>query len=223
VIAGGLELEGLRSAASPSLARRAPRSPTWPVIGRPARAQLPSVPSAVSPWSFDPAMAAPIRVRIGNPAECVRPNVVLRHNALPSSQICCRTVACGVWTDTQPQRWNVDLPRASRANSSRAHSPFVKLHANALSMARPDVRQIETFYFQSSSPRLWPASVRERFGGRVTGQPNRGVKPVAFCRDRPNRDAAALVETGFLTGNLDLPGMAHGLAPSQLAQQRSPR
>ena len=49
---------------------------------------------------------------------------------------------------TRTSEIDVDLPpRVSLANSSGAHA-FVSIHANALSMARPDVNGIETFFFQ---------------------------------------------------------------------------
>jgi N-acetylmuramoyl-L-alanine amidase len=63
---------------------------------------------------------------------------------------------------TRTSEVDVDLPpRAALANSSGADL-FLSIHANALTMARPDVNGIETFYFESPGPGSWPRRSRTR-------------------------------------------------------------
>jgi N-acetylmuramoyl-L-alanine amidase len=58
---------------------------------------------------------------------------------------------------TRTREVDVDLPpRVSLANRSGA-TAFVSIHANALSMNRPDVNGIETFFF--SDPPFWTPGV----------------------------------------------------------------
>ncbi|MCP9858527.1 MULTISPECIES: N-acetylmuramoyl-L-alanine amidase [unclassified Cyanobium] len=103
---------------------------------------------------------------------------------------------------------DVDLPpRVSLANSSNA-AVFVSIHANALSMARPDVNGVETFYFQSGSSQRLAQAIQSRIMAISPGTPDRGARPGRFFVIRRTVMPAALAEMGFVTGRIDAPRLA---------------
>ncbi|MCX5933066.1 MAG: N-acetylmuramoyl-L-alanine amidase [Cyanobacteria bacterium] len=119
---------------------------------------------------------------------------------------------------TRTSEIDVDLPpRVSLANSSRADA-FLSIHANALSMARPDVNGIETFYFQSSLSRALAAAVQSEVLAVSAGSPDRGVRTGRFFVIRRTVMPAALVETGFVTGDIDSPRLATASHRQRVAQ-----
>jgi hypothetical protein len=119
---------------------------------------------------------------------------------------------------TRTSEIDVDLPpRVSLANSSGANA-FVSIHANALSMARPDVNGIETFYFQSSLSRALAAAIQSEVLAVSPGSPDRGVRTGRFFVIRRTVMPAALVETGFVTGDIDSPRLATASHRQRLAQ-----
>jgi N-acetylmuramoyl-L-alanine amidase len=112
---------------------------------------------------------------------------------------------------TRTTEVDVDLPpRVSLANSSNADA-FVSVHANALSMARPDVNGIETFYFQGgiSRSRSLAAALQAQMLAISPGSPDRGVRTGRFFVIRRTTMPSALVEMGFVTGSLDSQRLAN--------------
>ena len=111
---------------------------------------------------------------------------------------------------TRTSEVDVDLPpRVAIANRAGANA-FVSIHANALSMARPDVNGIETFYFPgggSGSAGL-ASALQSRMLAISPGSPNRGVKAGRFFVIRRTVMPSALVEMGFVTGAIDAPRLA---------------
>ena len=106
---------------------------------------------------------------------------------------------------TRTSEVDVDLPpRVALANSSGADL-FVSVHANALSMARPDVNGIETFFFEGagSSSRRLATALQEQMVAISPGTPDRGVRTGRFFVIRRTVMPSALVEMGFLTGEID--------------------
>ena len=106
---------------------------------------------------------------------------------------------------TRTSEVDVDLPpRVSLANASNADA-FVSVHANALSMSRPDVNGIETFYFEggSSRSRALAAALQQQMLAVSPGSPDRGVRTARFFVIRRTVMPSALVEMGFVTGSLD--------------------
>jgi len=106
---------------------------------------------------------------------------------------------------TRTSEVDVDLPpRVALANSSSADL-FVSVHANALSMARPDVNGIETFFFEGagSPSRRLAAALQEQMVAISPGSPDRGVRTGRFFVIRRTVMPSALVEMGFVTGELD--------------------
>ena len=111
---------------------------------------------------------------------------------------------------TRTSEVDVDLPpRVSLANSSGAYA-FVSVHANALSMARPDVNGIETFYFEGagSRSRALAAALQQQMLAISPGTPDRGVRTGRFFVIRRTVMPSALVEMGFVTGSLDASRLA---------------
>jgi N-acetylmuramoyl-L-alanine amidase len=83
---------------------------------------------------------------------------------------------------------------------------FVSIHANAISMSRPDVNGVET-YFASESGRRLAATIQSNMLA-ATGMRDRGVKQARFYVIRHTNMPAALVEVGFVTGAQDAPRLA---------------
>lgn len=110
----------------------------------------------------------------------------------------------------------VDLPpRVSMAERARA-AVFVSIHANAISMSRPDVNGLETYYAPGKSSRLAAAihnSVLSSLNIR-----DRGVRAARFYVVRNTSMPAALVETGFVTGAEDAANFQSPAWRSQMAQ-----
>jgi N-acetylmuramoyl-L-alanine amidase len=102
---------------------------------------------------------------------------------------------------------DLDLPpRVSLANSSGANA-FISIHANALSLGRPDVNGIESFFFaegpNSARSRRLASAVQQQMIAISPGTPDRGVKAGRFFVIRRTTLPAVLVEMGFVTGGLD--------------------
>lgn len=95
--------------------------------------------------------------------------------------------------------------RVDIANRSQGNI-FVSIHANAISMSRPDVNGVET-YFSSESGRRLAASLQSSMIA-ATGMNDRGVKQARFFVLRNTNMPAALVEVGFVTGAQDAPRLA---------------
>ncbi len=91
----------------------------------------------------------------------------------------------------------VDL--ANRANAS----VFLSIHANAISLSRPEVNGIETYYYSDSGRVL--ASVIHAQALPTSGMRDRGVKQARFYVLRNTDMPAALIEVGFVTGVEDVP------------------
>jgi N-acetylmuramoyl-L-alanine amidase len=101
---------------------------------------------------------------------------------------------------TRPDDRDLDLePRVQYAKQLNA-TIFVSIHANAISMSRPDINGLETYYY-SSGERL--ARVVHRNILQGTGVRDRGVRTARFYVLRRTTMPAILVETGFVTGQED--------------------
>ncbi|MEB3319671.1 MAG: N-acetylmuramoyl-L-alanine amidase [Cyanobium sp.] len=121
---------------------------------------------------------------------------------------------------TRTSEVDVDLPpRVAMANSAGA-TAFVSLHANALSLARPDVNGVETFYFAggSTGSQSLATAIQQRLMAVSPGTPDRGVKAGRFFVIRRTVMPSALVEMGFVTGAIDAPRLASPEFRRRLAQ-----
>ncbi|NMF83928.1 N-acetylmuramoyl-L-alanine amidase [Nodosilinea sp. P-1105] len=110
----------------------------------------------------------------------------------------------------------LDLQTRTRiANQANAHL-FVSIHANAISMSRPDVNGVETYFASESGRRLATALQSSMLA--ATGMNDRGVKQARFYVLRHTTMPAALVEVGFVTGAQDAPRLADPAWRSTMAQ-----
>lgn len=100
----------------------------------------------------------------------------------------------------------VDLaPRVETAERANA-SLFISIHANAISMSRPDVNGLETFY-ASDAGHQFANTVHETVL-RAMGMRDRQVRSARFYVIRRTSMPAILIETGFVTGAEDSPNLA---------------
>ncbi len=107
--------------------------------------------------------------------------------------------------DLQPR---VDI--AERANATI----FVSIHANAISLSRPEVNGLETYYYSTGRnlARAIHSSVL-----RSTDLRDRGVRQARFYVLRNTSMPAVLVETGFVTGSEDAARFQSAAAREQIA------
>ena len=119
---------------------------------------------------------------------------------------------------TRTSEVDVDLPpRVALANNIGAHL-FVSLHANALSMSRPDVNGVETFFFQGGSSQRLASLIQAQLMAVSPGSPDRGARPGRFYVIRRTNMPSALAEMGFVTGEIDAPRLADPNFRRRLAQ-----
>lgn len=116
---------------------------------------------------------------------------------------------------TREDNRTVDLePRVQLANRLDANL-FVSIHANAISMSRPDVNGVETYYYQTGGQL---AQVLHRHLLSASGGPDRGVRTARFYVLRNTRMPAVLLELGFVTGARDAPRLADPAYQERLSQ-----
>ncbi len=118
---------------------------------------------------------------------------------------------------TRTSEVDVDLPpRVALANRSGA-DVFVSLHANALSLDRPDVNGIETFYYQGGRSYELALSIQQQLMAVSPGTPDRGARPGRFFVIRRTVMPSVLTEMGFVTGEIDAPRLADASFRQRLA------
>lgn len=118
---------------------------------------------------------------------------------------------------TRTSEVDVDLPpRVALANRMGADL-FVSLHANALSLDRPDVNGIETFYYQGGRSYELALSIQQQLMAISPGTPDRGARPGRFFVIRRTVMPSVLTEMGFVTGEIDAPRLADARYRQQLA------
>ena len=115
---------------------------------------------------------------------------------------------------TRTQDVELDLqPRVDIAERANA-TIFVSIHANAISLSRPEVNGLETYYFSTGRnlARAIHSSVL-----RSTDMRDRGVRQARFYVLRNTSMPAVLVETGFVTGREDAARFQSTAAREQIA------
>lgn len=116
---------------------------------------------------------------------------------------------------TRPDDRDLDLePRVAIAERANA-TVFVSIHANAISMSRPDINGVETYYYSSG---LGLAQSIHNSILQTTGARDRRVRKARFYVIRKTSMPSVLVETGFVTGAEDAPKLATASYRQQLAQ-----
>jgi N-acetylmuramoyl-L-alanine amidase len=119
---------------------------------------------------------------------------------------------------TRTTEVDLDLPpRVALANASGAQL-FVSLHANALSLDRPDVNGIETFYVEGGASTRLAQLVQQYLLAVSPGTPDRGARPGRFFVIRRTVMPSVLAEMGFVTGEIDAPRLSDASFRRRLAQ-----
>lgn len=104
--------------------------------------------------------------------------------------------------------------RTTMANRARA-DVFVSIHANAISMSRPDVNGLETYYYSSG---LQLAQTIHRSILQSIDIRDRGVRQARFYVLRNSAMPAVLVETGFVTGREDAANLRQASHRTRMAE-----
>ncbi|MGB7444648.1 MAG: N-acetylmuramoyl-L-alanine amidase [Coleofasciculaceae cyanobacterium] len=102
---------------------------------------------------------------------------------------------------------------AERANANL----FVSIHANAISLSRPDVNGVETYYYSSVGGRRLASSIQTSMLQRLNVR-DRRVREARFYVIRRTSMPAVLVEVGFVTGREDAPRLASPTGRDQVAE-----
>ncbi|MEM6519356.1 MAG: N-acetylmuramoyl-L-alanine amidase [Cyanobacteria bacterium P01_C01_bin.70] len=103
---------------------------------------------------------------------------------------------------TRTSDLTLDLePRVNIANRANA-TIFLSIHANAISLSRPDVNGVETYYASEAGRQL--ATIIHANVQPASGLGDRGVKEARFYVLRNTTMPAALLELGFVTGAQDV-------------------
>lgn len=106
-------------------------------------------------------------------------------------------------------------PRTIIANNANA-TVFLSIHANAISLSRPDVNGVETYYYSAAGRQL--ANVIHANVLPASGFGDRGVKQARFYVLRNTAMPAALLELGFVTGANDAPRLQDPAWQENIAQ-----
>jgi N-acetylmuramoyl-L-alanine amidase len=115
---------------------------------------------------------------------------------------------------TRPDDRDLDLePRVQLAERTNA-TVFVSIHANAISLSRPDISGLETYYYQSG---LDLARVIHQSVLEGTGIQDRGVRSARFYVLRKTSMPSVLVEVGFVTGRDDASKLSDGNYRNRMA------
>jgi N-acetylmuramoyl-L-alanine amidase len=115
---------------------------------------------------------------------------------------------------TRPDDRDLGLaPRVALAVRMRANV-FVSIHANAISMSRPDINGLETFYYSTGLPlaKVAHSNILQSIMLR-----DRGVRQANFYVIKRNPIPAILIEAGYLTGAEDAPKLADAGFRNQVA------
>lgn len=111
---------------------------------------------------------------------------------------------------------DLDLePRVQIAERANADL-FVSIHANAISLSRPDVNGIETYYYSDRG--LQVARVLHSNMLQVPGVQDRGIRQARFYVIRNTSMPAVLLELGFVTGAQDARLLSDPNFRSQMAR-----
>lgn len=106
-------------------------------------------------------------------------------------------------------------PRVQIAEQANANL-FVSIHCNSISLARPDVNGLETYYYSDAGSRL--GQVIHRSIVQTMGMPDRGLRQARFYVIKNTSMPAVLVETGFVTGAEDARNFSNPQWRTRMAQ-----
>jgi N-acetylmuramoyl-L-alanine amidase len=213
----GVAIADSPSAAEPPLATPTPVADSWPIVVPP-----PARPSPTRPPQPEPSLPTPSRPSESIPEVPQRAVTVvidpghgggdpgaigvggLQEKDVVSAiayEVATILEASGVRVLlTRADDREIDLdPRVQIAERAEADL-FVSIHANSISLDRPDINGLETYYY-STGFRL--AQLIHESILRTLNMPDRGVRQARFYVIRNTSMPAVLVETGFVTGAQD--------------------
>lgn len=188
-----------------------PPRTTTPPVTNPLPTQLPRIPSGRLVVVVDPGHGGPDPGAVGvgglQEKEIVLDIGIKVANLLQQQGI--QAVL------TRQDDRDLDLePRVQMAEQVNA-TAFVSIHANAISLSRPDISGLETYYYQSG------AELAQAIHQNVlaaTGIPDRRVRTARFYVLRRTSMPSVLVEVGFVTGRDDALRLSDPAYRSQMAE-----
>jgi N-acetylmuramoyl-L-alanine amidase len=199
-----------------------PRRPTPPPDSRPGPiADNPDAPSA--PARPLPSGAITVVIDPGHggpdPGAVGRGGIMEKHIVMSiGSQVATRLRQRGIKA-VLTRTGDVDLdlqPRVALAERVRARV-FVSIHANAISMSRPDINGLESFYYGSSDGYRLAAAIHNSILRSVSVR-DRGIRQARFYVIRKTSMPAALIETGYVTGAQDAANLKSPAHRTRLAE-----
>ncbi|HEY9893765.1 MAG TPA: N-acetylmuramoyl-L-alanine amidase [Candidatus Sericytochromatia bacterium] len=112
---------------------------------------------------------------------------------------------------------DLDLePRVAMAERMNANL-FVSIHANAISMSRPDINGLETYYYSGPSSGRLAQTIHNSILQGVDIQ-DRGIRTARFYVLRRTSMPSVLIEVGFVTGRDDAVKLSNPTYQNQMAQ-----
>lgn len=111
----------------------------------------------------------------------------------------------------------IDLaPRVAKAEGVKANV-FVSIHANSISLNRPDINGLETYYYASAEGYRLARAIHSQIlsNGNVK---DRGIRQARFYVIRHTSMPAVLVEVGFVTGAQDAARLSSPTQRTQMAE-----
>jgi N-acetylmuramoyl-L-alanine amidase len=107
-------------------------------------------------------------------------------------------------------------PRVATAARVKA-DVFVSVHANSLTLSRPDVNGLETYYYASAQGYRLARAIHNRVL-KNTSMQDRGIRQARFYVIRRTKMPSVLVEIGFVTGSQDADRLVSAAQRTQLAE-----
>ncbi len=207
------------AAASPPIAVQPP--PQAPVVPPQPEAAIPATRAVPEPGSGIPQQAVTIAIDPGHGGRDpgaigvggLREKDVTSAIAYDVARILEQSGAQVVLTRSDDREIGLE-PRVQIAERANADL-FVSIHANSISLSRPEVNGLETYY-HSSGNRL--AQVIHQSILRQVTMPDRGVRQARFHVLVNTSMPAVLVETGFVTGAQDARNFNDPTWRSRMAQ-----
>jgi N-acetylmuramoyl-L-alanine amidase len=111
----------------------------------------------------------------------------------------------------------IDLaPRVATAEGVKADI-FVSIHANSISLSRPDINGIESYYYASAKGYRLARAIHNRILSRTNAQ-DRGIRQARFYVVRRTSMPSVLIETGFVTGSQDAARFSSAAQRTKMAE-----
>ncbi|MDA0866128.1 MAG: N-acetylmuramoyl-L-alanine amidase [Cyanobacteria bacterium] len=190
--------EAIAAASEPISVPDRPQTPSLPDRPQPP-ANLPQVPNGRFVVVLDPGHGGrdPGAVGIGGLQE----KTVVLPVSLRVAELLRDAGVQVIMTRSDDRTLDLE-PRVDIANRANA-TIFVSIHANAISLSRPEVNGVETYYYTDSGRVL--AEILQAAMLAASGFNDRGVRQARFYVLRNTDMPASLLELGFVTGQNDAP------------------